>query len=78
MKDAIGLAVTLRRDKNGRVPVRDLYPLVALVRQGKDERFLKRPHSKSFTDYSMAQFVYDFARFGRGGWKMGISSNGCG
>ena len=40
LKDAIGVAGALRRDRNGRVPIRKLYPLVALVRQAGNERFL--------------------------------------
>ncbi len=69
LKDAIGVAGALRRDRDGRVPIRSLYPLVALVRQTGNERFLKRPDSKTYADYPMTQFVYDFARFGREGWK---------
>ncbi len=69
LKDAIGVAGALRRDRNGRVPIRKLYPLVALVRQAGNERFLKRPDSKTYVDYPMTQFIYDFARFGREGWK---------
>ena len=69
LKDAIGVAGVLRRDRNGRVPIRKLYPLVVLVRQTGNERFIKRPDSKTYADYPMTQFVYDFARFGREGWK---------
>ena len=69
LKDAIGVAGALRRDRNGRVPIRKLYPLVALVRQTGNERFLKKPDSTTYADYPMTQFVYDFARFGREGWK---------
>ena len=69
LKDAIGVAGALRRDRNGRVPIRKLYPLVVLVRQIRNERFLKRPDSKTYADYPMTQFIYDFARFGREGWK---------
>ena len=69
LKDAIGLAQTLKRDRDGRVPIRTLYPLVALARQSRNERFLKKPDSKTYADYPMTQFVYDLARFGREGWK---------
>ena len=69
LKDAVGVAGALRRDRNGRVPIRKLYPLVVLVRQIQNERFLKRPDSKTYADYPMTQFIYDFARFGREGWK---------
>ena len=69
LKDAIHLARRQGKDRDGKVPIRTLYPLLVLARQGRDERFIKRPGSKSFTEYSMAQFVYDLARFGRDGWK---------
>ena len=69
LKDAIGLAQTLERDRDGRVPIRKLYPLAALARQSRNERFLKKPDSKTYADYPITQFVYDFARFGREGWK---------
>lgn len=68
-KDAIHLARRQGKDREGKVPIRTLYPLLVLSRQGRDERFIKRPVSNSFTEYSMAQFVYDLARFGRDGWK---------
>ena len=57
------------KDRDGKVPIRTLYPLVVLARHSRDARFVKRPITKSFTEYSMAQFVYDLARFGRDGWK---------
>ena len=69
IKDAIHLARRQGKDRDGKVPVRTLYPLFVLARQSRDERFIKRPVTKSFTEYSMAQFVYDLARFGRDGWK---------
>ena len=69
IKDAIHLARRQGKDRNGRVPIRTLYPLFVLARQSRDERFVRRPVTKSFIEYSMAQFVYDLARFGRDGWK---------
>ena len=69
-KDAWLLAKAQGQHRDGRVNIRKLYPLVVLSRQSQDERFLKRPESKSFTDYPIAQFVYDLARFGQGGWVM--------
>ena len=68
MKDAIALARSRGLDRNGKAPIRPLYPLFVLARHTEDERFLKRP--TSFVEYPMEQFVYDFARFGRRGWKM--------
>ena len=69
IKDAVHLARRQGKDRDGKVPIRILYPLVVLARQSRDARFIKRPGTRSFTEYSMAQFVYDFARFGRDGWK---------
>ncbi len=69
IKDAIHLARRQEKDRDGKVPIRTLYPLFVLARQSRDERFIKRPVTKSFTEYSMAQFVFDLARFGRDGWK---------
>lgn len=69
IKGALSLARIRGVDRNGRVPVRKLYPLVVLVRQSQDPRFLKRPGVKHFVDYPIAQFVYDLARFGRNGWR---------
>lgn len=69
IKDAIHLARRQGKDRDGKVPIRTLYPLVVLARHSRDACFIKRPITKSFTEYSMAQFVYDLARFGRDGWK---------
>lgn len=69
LKDAIGMAAVLEKDRDGGVPIRTLHPFVVLVRQTRNERFLKKPDSKTYADYPMTQFVYDFARFGRDGWK---------
>ena len=46
-----------------------LYPLLVLIRQSRNERFVAHPVLKSFTEYPISQFVYDLARFGREGWK---------
>ena len=69
LKDAIGLAQTLKRGRDGRVPIRKLYPLVVLTKQSRNERFLKKPDAKTYADYPITQFVYDLARFGLEGWK---------
>lgn len=69
MKDAIHLARRQEKDRDGKVAIRTLYPLFVLVRQSHDDRFIKRPITASFTEYPMAQFVYDLARFGQDGWK---------
>ena len=69
LKDATRLARVLERDRDGKVPIRTLYPLLVLIRQSRNERFVVHPFLKSFTEYSQSQFVYDLARFGREGWK---------
>ena len=69
LKDAIRLARVLERDRDGKVPIRTLYPLLVLIRQSRNERFVAHPVLKSFTEYPISQFVYDLARFGREGWK---------
>ena len=70
LKEAMVLAKVQGQARDGKVPIRRLYPLVVLVRQSQDERFVKRPEQKSFSNYPMAQFVYDLARFGKDGWIM--------
>lgn len=69
IKGALSLARAQGIDRNGKVPIRRLYPLIVLVRQSQDQRFLKRPAVNFFVDYSTAQFVYDLARFGQNGWR---------
>ena len=70
IKEAVALARAQHQDQDGKVPIRKLYPRMVLVRQSQNEHFLKHPSSKSFTDYPMAQFLYDLARFGQDGWKV--------
>lgn len=70
MKEALALARAQGQDRDGKVPIRKLYPLMVLVWQSQNEHFLKSPGSKSFTEYPMAQFIYDLARFGQDGWKV--------
>ena len=70
LKEAVALAKAQGQARDGKVPIRGLYPLVVLVRQSQDERFFKQPEQTFFRNYSMAQFVYDLARFGKDGWIM--------
>lgn len=69
MKDAIHLAQRQGKDREGKVPIRVLHPLFVLARQSRNEDFLRRPVPKSFSEYSMARFVFDLARFGLEGWR---------
>lgn len=70
VKDAICLAKLQGLDRDGKVPIRKLYPLLVLVRQSHDEAFMKRPSIRSFREYSICQFIYDLARFGKKGWSV--------
>lgn len=69
IRGSIDLARSQNRHRDGKVPIRQLYPLVVLTRHSLDNVFIKRPLKKFFTEYSMAQFVYDLARFGKVSWK---------
>ncbi len=71
LKAAFGIAKAKSQVKDGAVAIKTLYPYVAVAWQLQREQFLKTPGSKSFQDYSSAQFVYDLARFGRDGWSIG-------
>ena len=68
IRGAMQLARIQQKDQDGKVQIRTLYPLVVLVRQSLDDVFIKRPVSKSFAEYPMAQFIYDLARFGNESW----------
>ena len=70
LKGAISLSRTQGLSRQGKVPIRPLYPMMVLVWQSRAEGFLKEPTQRLFTDYSRAQFVYDIARFGRDGWTL--------
>ena len=70
VKDAIRLAKVQGLDRDGKVAIRKLYPLLVLVRQSHDKAFMKRPNTRSFSEYSICQFIYDLARFGKEGWSV--------
>ena len=70
-KTAVGWARVRGLDRDGKVPVRTLYALLVLVRQSQDEAFMKRPGKRSFKEYSICEFIYDLARFGKQGWSAG-------
>ena len=71
IKNALRLATIGGTHPQGKVPVREVYPLVVLVRQSQDKGFMKLPCQRNFGDYSICQFVYDLARFGKDGWGIG-------
>jgi hypothetical protein len=71
LKVALAIAKSKGQQKDGSVPIKTLYPYVALARQTQSDQFLKTPDTKRFQDYSTAQFVFDLARFGREGWSVG-------
>ena len=66
---AIRAAAAKKIGRDGKVPIRRLYPLVVVERQLGNSRFLKEPSARRFDDYSMCQFIYDLARFGASGWS---------
>lgn len=73
IKGAIGTARAKEPARDGRVPIRKLYPLVVVERQLRNQAFMKQPSASRFSDYSICQFIYDLARFGKSGW---LSSHG--
>ena len=77
MKDAIATARAKEIGRDGQVPIRELYPLVVVERQFRDQAFVKQPSAKRFSDYSMCQFIYDLARFGKSGWLAGRGERLC-
>jgi hypothetical protein len=70
VKNAIRLARMQGLDRDGKVAIRKLYPLLVLVRQSNDEAFMKRPGTRNFREYSICQFIHDLARFGKSGWSI--------
>lgn len=70
IKAALSFAKAGNMNRDGKTPIRTVYPLTVLARQSLDDAFIKRPEGKNFKDYSLCQFVYDMARFGRDGWIM--------
>ena len=68
MKDAISTAKAKELGRGGKIPIRKLYPLVVVERQLRDQAFIKQPTASRFSDYSICQFIYDLARFGKSGW----------
>ena len=71
LKESMTLAKIRGLNRDGRTPVRKLYPLFVLARQCRSEVFLSKPDAKNFRDYQTFHFVYDLARFGRDGWRCG-------
>jgi len=63
IKHALRLARSQGLDRDGWVRIKPLYPLVVLARQALDEKFTNRPEARNFTEYSLAQFAFDLARF---------------
>lgn len=68
LKSAFGHARADGKVKDGSVAIRTLYSYVVSARQLRCDKYFKKPSVKSFQDYSIAQFAYDLARFGRDGW----------
>ena len=71
VKEAVRTARAKELARDGTVAIRQLHPLVVVERQLRDQGFMKQPSARRFSDYSMCQFIYDLARFGREGWLTG-------
>lgn len=71
IRDAIRLARERGKDRDGWVSVRLVYVYVTLLRNLQFDDFVNKPSTRSFRDYSSAQFVFDLARFGRNDWSSG-------
>jgi hypothetical protein len=69
LKSAFSYARADGQVQDGSIAIKTLYTYVVSARQLRSDKYLKNPTMKSFQDYSMAQFAYDFARFGRDGWS---------
>ena len=72
VKDGLRFAEVrgVRGDNDGHVFVRELYPMIVLGRVLRDPTFTKRPNFSKVEEYSLVQFIFDFARFGEEGWSM--------
>ena len=77
IKDAVRTARAKELAPDGKVPIRELYPLVVVERQLRDRAFKKQPSARHFSDYSLCQFIYDLARFGQSGWLGGRGERLC-
>lgn len=61
LADAYQTAQRKRASTNSRVNIVDVYIEMVLLRQGR--AFASEPSKRTFTDYSRAQFIYDFYEF---------------
>lgn len=71
VKGAVCLARERNEARDGWAPARLVYLYVSFLQNLETEDFVRRPSSRTFRDYSTAQFVYDLARFGRSDWVYG-------
>lgn len=71
MKDAIRLAQEKKKYRDGWIPIQTVYLYFGLLRNLQFEEYSNNPSSKSYQNYSKAQFVYELARFGQMGWSQG-------
>ena len=71
IKSAFGYARADGNIREGSIAVKALYVYVVSARHLRSSNYLKNPSVKAFQDYSLAQFAYDLARFGRDGWFFG-------
>jgi hypothetical protein len=71
LKSAYTLLNRERPASEGWVSIRELYAYLVLIRNTAERDFIRSPDPRNFRRYSSAQFVFDLARFGAGGWICG-------
>lgn len=71
LKEALRMAKERGLAEDGRLPIKRIFPFFVLAKQARREAFLQKPSTKTFQEYPIFQFVYDLARFGRDGWRLG-------
>lgn len=75
IKDSIQLAKLHEKvTQDGWVPIHTVYAYLVLLRHLYLEDFAKKPEKNKFSQYLKVQFVYDLARFGLQGWRVGNES----
>jgi len=71
LKEAFRMAKERGLAAEGRFPIKRIFPFFVLAKQARRDAFLQKPSTKTFQEYPVYQFVYDLARFGRDGWRLG-------
>ncbi len=69
LRGAYSLARQTSPQSNEWVHIRQVYPIMVLLRQTLNPEFMRQPDGRHFRYFSSAQFVYDLSRFGQEGWS---------